>query len=161
MTCRNRRSHSAYGVPEPVGGSGETHTTRSDRKREDLADQDPGTRAPGGGKEEDEDGNECNLSIDRRKVVGAGFTGGVQVSMVESDRHANDRHEELADKHAESTVNQERTSAELFHGVEGDWRRADVDQGKDQGDQEGVLDGAGGLQKGSGVVEDEVDTSPG
>jgi len=45
-------------VPEPVGGSAETHTAGTDREGEDLADNDPGTRSPGRRKEEDEDGNE-------------------------------------------------------------------------------------------------------
>ena len=32
------------GVPEPVGRSGESDTTRTDGEREDLADEDPSTR---------------------------------------------------------------------------------------------------------------------
>ena len=51
-------------VPEPVGGGGESDTTRSDGEREDLANDDPGAGAPGGGEEEDEDGDEGNLSVD-------------------------------------------------------------------------------------------------
>ena len=57
--------------PEPVGGGGETHTTRSNGEREDLANHDPGTRSPGRCEEEDEDGDEGDLSIDSREVVGA------------------------------------------------------------------------------------------
>ena len=80
--------------------------------------------------------------------------------MVEADSDTNDGDEELADQHAESTPNEQWSTAKLLNSVEGDRGRADIDQGEDQGDQEGVVDSAGRLKEGSRVVEDEVDTSP-
>lgn len=147
-------------VPEPVGGGRESNTARADGKREDLANDDPGTRTPGAGKEEDEDGNEGDLSVDRTGVLGNLVTGSVGSEVVEADSHTNDGDEELANQHAKRTPDEERTTTKLLNSVEGDGGRADVDEGEDQGDQEGVVDGASGLQERSGVVEDEVDTSP-
>jgi len=153
------------GVPQPVGGGRESDTTRSDGKREDFTDQNPGTRAPSGSEEEDEDGNEGDLSVDSGDVVGAGkivTTGGVGdlVSVVETDGNTDNSDDKLADQHAEGTPDEERTATELLNSVEGDGGRADVDKGEDQRDQEGVADGTGGLEERSRVVEDEVDTSP-
>ena len=79
---------------------------------------------------------------------------------VEADSNADDGDEELANHHGTSAIDEERATTELLHGVEGDGSRADIDECKDQGDQECVADGARGLQEGSRVVEDEVDTSP-
>src|SRR3569833_2767425 len=45
-------------IPEPVGSRRQTDTTRADRQGEDLANDDPGAGSPGGGEEEDEDGDE-------------------------------------------------------------------------------------------------------
>ena len=42
-------------VPEPVGGGGESDTSRSDGNGEDLANDDPCTGTPSAGKEEDVD----------------------------------------------------------------------------------------------------------
>jgi hypothetical protein len=153
------------GVPQPVGGGGEGNTTRSDGKREDLTDQNPGTRAPGGSEEEDEDGNEGDLGVDSRDVVGAGkivTSSGVGdgVGVVETNGNTDNSDNKLADQHAEGTPDEERTTTELLNSVEGDGGRADVDEGEDQRDQEGVADGTGGLEERSRVVEDEVDTSP-
>lgn len=150
------------GVPQPVRGGGEGNTTRADREGEDLADDDPGTRTPRRGEEEDEDGDEGNLGVDGRDVVGDRDwgVGVVEVSLVEADSHTNDGHEELTDQHAKSTPDEERTTTKLLNGVEGDRGGAHVDEGEDQGDQEGVGDGAGRSQEGSRVVEDEVDTGP-
>ena len=77
-------------VPEPVGGGGKGNTTGADREREDLANDDPGTRAPGAGKEEDEDGDEGNLGVDSRDVYSAGLTSGVLEGLVESNSDTND-----------------------------------------------------------------------
>merc|ERR1712137_443333 len=63
-------------VPEPVGGGGKGNTTGADREREDLANDDPGTRTPGAGKEEDEDGDEGDLGVDGRDVDGTSLTSG-------------------------------------------------------------------------------------
>jgi hypothetical protein len=66
----------------------------------------------------------------------------------------------LADQHAQSTEDQERATAEALNSPEGQRSGADVDQGEDEGDQEGVADGTSRLEEGSRVIEDEVDTSP-
>ncbi len=82
------------------------------------------------------------------------------MGVVETDGNTNDGAEELADQHTQSSPDKKRATAELLNGVEGDWGGADVDQGEDKRDQEGVLDRAGRLQERCGVVKDEVDTSP-
>lgn len=150
------------GVPQPVGSSGETNTTRADGKREDLANNDPGTRSPGGSEEEDEDGNESNLGVDSRDVVGQTLGGiiGVWVGVVESNSDTNDGAEELADQHTSRSVEKDCASTPFLDRVERDGSGADVDQSEDEGDQEGVADGTSGLKERCGVVEDEVDTSP-
>ena len=151
------------GVPEPVGGGGETDTTRTDWQWEDLTNENPGARSPSAGEEEDEDGDEGNLGVDGGDVVGNSgsiWASADGVGLVEADGNTDDGDEELADQHTEGTPDKEWTTAELLNGVEGDWSRAHVDQGEDQGNQEDVVDGAGGLQEWSRVVEDEVDTSP-
>jgi len=154
------------GIPEPVGGGGESDTTGTDREREDLTDDDPGTGTPGGGEEEDEDGDEGNLGVDGSSVVGSGervATGdgvGNGVGLVETNGDTNDGNEELAEEHTKGTPEEERTTTEFLHGEKGDGSRADIDKGEDQGDQESVANGTSGLQEDSGVVEDEVDTGP-
>lgn len=150
------------GVPQPVGGGGQGDTTGTDGQGEDLANQDPGAGAPGGSEKEDEDGDEGDLSVHGRDVVGNGRVGvrGVWVGVVETDRNTNDSDEELADKHTKGTDNEDEATAEPLDGPEGDRGGADVDEREDQRDKEGVADGAGGLQEGRGVVEDEVDTGP-
>lgn len=74
-------------VPEPVGCGGESYTTGADGQGEDLADDDPCARAPGGGEEEDEDADECDFRLD-----------GVGVAAICG---ADDGDEELADDHAQ------------------------------------------------------------
>jgi hypothetical protein len=148
------------GVPEPVRGGGETDTTGADGEREDLADKNPGTRAPGGSEEEDEDGDKCNLGVDSSDVVGNWVTSSVVVSVVEADGNTNDANEELADQHTEGTPDEKWATSEFLNGVERERSGANVDESEDQGDQEGVADGTGRLQEGGGVVEDEVHTSP-
>jgi len=147
-------------VPEPVGRSGKTDTTGTDWQWEDLADDDPSTRTPSGGEEKDEDGDECNLGVNGRDVVGNCVAGSVQVGFVEADCNTNDGDKELADQHAKGTPDEKRATTELLNGVERDRSRADVDESKDQRNQKGVADSAGGLQEWSRVVKDEVDTSP-
>lgn len=148
------------GVPEPVGGGGETDTAGADGQGEDLADQDPGTRTPGGGEEEDEDGDEGDLGVDGVDVVGNGVAVGIEVGLVEADGDTDDGDDELADGHAEGTPEEDGAAAEALDGPEGDGGGEHVDDGEDHGNQELVRDGASGLEEGSGVVEDEVDTGP-
>jgi hypothetical protein len=82
------------------------------------------------------------------------------VGVVETDGNTDNSDDKLADQHAEGTPDEQRTTTELLNGVEGDGGRADVDEGEDQRDQEGVADGTSGLEERSRVVEDEVDTGP-
>lgn len=152
------------GVPEPVRGSGQTNTTRSDRDGEDLANDNPGTRSPGGSEPEDEDGDEGNLGVDSADVVGeSGIGVGIGrsgVSVVETDGNTDDGDDELADKHTEGTDEKDAAATESLNGPEGQRSGEDVDEGEDERDEESVGDGTGGLEEGSRVVEDEVDTSP-
>jgi len=155
-----RGDDSDDGVPEPVRGSGKSNTARADGEREDLADDNPGTGTPGAGEEEDEDSDKGNLGVDGGDVNSASIASSVDIGLVEADGDTDNGNKELADQHAKSTPDEQRTTSELLNGVEGDGSGADVDEGEDQGDQEGVADGAGRGQEGGGVVEDEVDTGP-
>jgi len=148
------------GVPEPVRGGGQTDTTGADRQREDFTDDNPCSRTPGRGEEENEDGDEGNLGVDSRDVVGNSIASSIGVGVVEADGDTDDGNEELADQHAERTPDEERTTSELLNGIEGERGGADVDESEDQGDQESVANSSSGLQEWSGVVENEVDTSP-
>jgi hypothetical protein len=148
------------GVPEPVGGSGQSNTARTDGDREDLANENPGTRTPGRCEEEDVDGDQGDLGVDSRDVVGDSATAAIDVGLVEADGDTNNGDDELADEHTEGTEDEERTTTVSLNSVEGDRGGEDVDEGEDERHQEGVADSTGGLQEGSGKVEDEVDTSP-
>ena len=59
---------------------------------------------------------------------------------------ANGADDKLADDHAESTPDEDGAPAEALNGPEGDGRRAHVDDGEDQGDEEGVLNGVRGIE---------------
>lgn len=133
-------------VPEPVGGGGESDTAGTNWEGVDLANDDPGTRAPGGGEEEDVDADEGDHGGDGFGVVAVSDT--------------NDGHNELADDHAESSPQKEGTTTNPLNGVERDGGGADVDDGGDHGQEEGVLDGAELLEESGAEVEDEVDTGP-
>jgi len=77
-----------------------------------------------------------------------------------SGSDTDDTGDELADQHTKSTVDHDGSTTELLNGPEGDWGRADVDEGGDETDEEGVGDGAELLEEGGTEVEDEVDTGP-
>ena len=134
-------------VPQPVGGGGEGDTTGTDGQGEDLADDDPGTGAPGAGEEEDVDTDEGNHGRDGVGVAAVGDT--------------NDGDEELADQHAQCTVDKNSATTESLDGVERNRGGANINQREDKRDEENVLNRMSRLQEGGGVVEDEVDTSPG
>ena len=80
--------------------------------------------------------------------------------LVETNGNTDDADEELADEHTKGTTDQDGAAAELLNSPKGEGSRADVDQVEDEGDEEGVGDGSSGLEEGSRVVEDKVDTSP-
>ena len=113
------------GVPQPVGGGGEGDTAGADGQGEDLADDDPGAGAPGGGEPEDEDGDEGDLGVDGGDVVGqVGLTRGVRgvrVRVVEADGDTDDGDDELADQHAEGTDDEDGAATEALDGPEAGW----------------------------------------
>lgn len=80
--------------------------------------------------------------------------------MVEADGDTNDGNEELADEHTKSTNKKNGSTTESLNSPERQGSGADVDEGEDERDEEDVVDGTGGLEEGSRVVEDEVDTGP-
>lgn len=158
-----RRDHRNDRVPEPIRRGRETDSARSHGEGEDFADDDPRAGAPCRGEEEDEDTDEGDLGVDGVDVVRDVFYGvraGKGVRVVETDGNTDDGADELAGQHAECAPDEERAAAETLNGPEGDGCRADVDECENERDQEGVLDGAGRLEEGGGVVEDEVDTGP-
>lgn len=139
-------------VPEPVRGSGETDTTRADGEREDLADDDPGARSPGGSEDGDVQADERNHGADS---VGVGV-GGVSVL---ASGGTNDPDDELHDDHTSGTEDEDGTTSNLLDHDEGSRGGEHVDEGGDHGDQEGVVDRAELLEEDGAEVEDEVDTS--
>lgn len=68
-----------------------------------LTDHDPGTRTPRGGKEEDVDGDEGDLSVNSGDVVCDGGASGVEVGLVEADGNTDDGNQELANEHTKGT----------------------------------------------------------
>ena len=137
-----------YAVPEPVGGGGETDTARADWEREDLADDDPGAGAPGGGEEGDIDADECDHGLDGSLVVLVWGTSG----------DADDTDDELGDDHSGGADDENAATTEALDDPEGERGAQDVDEGGDEGDEEGVADRAEGGEEDGSEVEDEVDT---
>jgi len=133
-------------VPEPVGGGGQSDTAGTDGQRINLADYDPGAGTPGGSEEEDIDADEGDHGTDGMVIIAVGDT--------------DDGDDELANNHAQSTPQEQRTTTDFLHGVEGDGSGAHVNNGGDHGQKEGVLNGLELLEEGGSEVEDEVDTSP-
>lgn len=82
------------------------------------------------------------------------------MGLVETNGNTDNGDDELADQHTESTPDEESTATELLDGVEGNWGGADIDEGEDERDQEGVADSTSRLQEWSRVVKDEVDSGP-
>jgi len=66
----------------------------------------------------------------------------------------------LTYNHTQGTPDEERATTEFLNRIKGDWGRADVDEGGDETDEEGVGDGPEFLEEGGTEVEDEVDTGP-
>lgn len=133
-------------LTQPVGSGRHGDTLGTDGKGEDLADDNPGTGTPGSGEEEDVDADKTDHGLHRLVVLG--LDG------------ADNRDDELADGHAESTPDEERTTAKTLHGPEGQRSGAHVDQGGNEGDEEWVVNGSELLEESGAEVEDEVDTSP-
>ncbi len=137
-----------YAVPEPIRRGGDADTARSDRKREDLSNHHPRARTPGSSEEGDVEADEGNHSRDRSIVMFLGFASG----------DTNDPDDELHDDHSRASDNEDLAATEAFDCPKGDGGRADIDEGRDEGDEEGVADRAEGGEEDGSEVEDEVDT---
>ena len=135
-----------YAVPKPIGRGGESNTAGTDWKRENLADDDPRTRTPGGSEEENVDADECNHGADGFGIPSIG--------------RADNGNDELADDHAQSTPDEKGAATESLNGPERDRGGANIDEGGDKADKEGVADRPELLEEGRSEVEDEIDTSP-
>lgn len=146
-----------YAVPEPVGGGGETDTTGADGEREDLADDDPGAGAPGGSEEGDVDADEGDHGLDG--VAVGGIWGGVGGWVGLAGGDTDDTDDELGDDHSGATEDENTATTEALNDPEGERGGKHVDEGGDQGDEEGVVDRAKGGEEDGSEVEDEVDTS--
>ena len=121
---------STYAVPKPIGCRRQTNTTRPDGKREDLADDNPGRRAPSGSEEGDVQADKCNHGTDSRGIVL------VRLSSSGTD----DPNNELHNDHASSAVDEDSSSTKSLNDPKCDWRRANVNERSNQTDQEWILD---------------------
>lgn len=126
-----------YKVPQPVRRSGQGNTLGTDGQRVDLANDDPRSRTPGRGKEEDVDADKDNQDNVGRVRAGRGS--------------ADNGDDELAHQHAEGAVDEQRATANLFNGPEGDGGRDDVDDVGDDGDEKRVFN-TDLLEEGGAVV---------
>lgn len=72
---------------------------------------------------------------------------------------ANDPDDKLHNDHSRASDDEDFAATEAFDGPKGDRGRTDVDEGCDEGDEEGVGNRAEGFEEDSSEVEDEVDTS--
>ena len=138
------RGDGTHGIPQPVACGRQAYTSRPDRQGKDLADDNPRSRPPRRCEEEDENRYESDLGIDGGDVVGDAEIRilRVGVGVVEPDGNADDRDEELADEHAQSTPDEERATTESFDGPEGQRRAADVDESEDERNEESILNRA-------------------
>ena len=138
-----------YAVPEPIGRSRDTNSARSNWEGEDLSDDHPRTGTPGGSEEGDVEADEGNHGGNSSMIIFLRPAGG----------NTNDADNELHNDHSRASDDEDPAAAEAFDGPKGDWGRADVDEGCDEGDEERVLDRAEGFEEDGPEVEDEVDTS--
>lgn len=135
-----------YAIPQPVRGCRKTDTTGTHWKRKDFANYDPCTGAPGAGEEENINTYKRDHRFDHLGVVTSGDT--------------HDRNDKLANKHTDSTPNEQGSTTEFFDGPEGDWSRAHVDKGSNESDEERIVDGAESLEECRSKIKDKVDASP-
>lgn len=135
-----------YAVPQPIRRSGKSNATGADRKREDLANDDPRTRTPSRSEEKDVDADESDHGLDNVLVI--------------TIRRTHDSNQELANQHPQGTPDEQRPTTKAFDGPERDWGGADVDEGCDQADEERIGNGAQLLEERGSEIEDEVDTGP-
>ena len=138
-----------YAVPEPIGRGRQTDTARSNRQREDLSNDHPGTWAPGGSEEGDVETDEGDHSRNSRIIIFRGSAG----------CDTNNSNNKLHDDHSRASNDEDLAATESFNCPKGDRGRTDVDKCRDEGDEEGVVNRAEGLEKDRSEVEDEVDSS--
>lgn len=145
FTDEVRSDNSDDTVPKPIGSGRQGDTSGSDGQGEDFSDNDPGTGSPSGSKEEDVDTDESDEDSGDGGV-GRDGTG--------------DGDDELTNDHTGGTPDKHGSSTESLNDEEGDGSGTDVDDGGDQGDQEGVADRSEGGEEDGTKVEDKVDTGP-
>lgn len=138
---------STHAVPEPVGRGGDADTARSNWQREDLSNNHPCTRAPGGSEEGDVEADEGNHGGDSSIVMSRGLASG----------NTNDTDDELHYDHSCTSDDENLAATEAFDCPKGDGGRADVDEGCDEGNEEGIRDRAEGGEEDGSEVEYEVD----
>ena len=138
-----------YAVPEPIGRGRQTDTARSNRKREDLSNDHPGTRAPGSSEEGDVEADEGDHGRNSSIVFFRGPAG----------CDTNDGDDKLHDDHSCASDDKDLAATEAFDCPKGDRRRTYVDKCRDERDEEGVLNRAKGGEKDRSEVEDEVNSS--
>lgn len=144
-----RRGNLTYAVPEPVGRGRQTDAARSNRKREDLSNDHPGTRAPGGSEEGDVEADEGDHSRNS-SIVLLRWSAGCDT---------NDSDDKLHNDHSRASDDEDLAATEAFDCPKGDRCRTDVDKRRDEGDKEGVLNRAKGGEKNRSEVENEVNSS--
>lgn len=71
----------------------------------------------------------------------------------------NNTDDELHDDHSAAPNDKDPATTEAFDNPEGEGGRADVDEGRDEGDEERILDRAEGGEEDGSEVEDKVNTS--
>ena len=97
-----------YAVPEPVRGGRDTNASRTDGKRENLADNDPSSWTPGHGEDADIEANEGNHGADSGVVVVIRLTGS------STDNADNELHGD----HTNGAVEQDSTTSKSLNNVE-------------------------------------------
>ena len=124
-----RNNHTNNTIPEPIACCTQRNALRPNRQLENLSNNDPCRRAPCAGEEEHVQADEDDEAVIRCVLL---FVDG-----------PDGRDNELADGHGQRAVDEEGPAAVALDGVEGDGRAADVDDGRDHGDEEGVLQADG------------------
>ncbi len=124
MRCKNQSEERTYAVPEPIGSGGETNTTRADGKGENLANDNPCGRTPGGSEEEDVDTDKCDHRGGGRVVLLLGLAGG----------DTNNTDDELTNDHTHGTEDKNRAPTQSLNDVERYRGGADVNKGGDERD---------------------------
>ena len=108
------------------------------------------TWTPSRSKEEDVDANKGDLGTN---------SGGVILTQ-SAFGDTNDADEEFTNEHANSTPYENCAPTHPLNDVERNGSGANVDKGRDETDQEGIVNCLQLLEEGGTEVEDEVDSGP-